>query len=74
MPMHWGSQFMTIRRVPMPLASDAIDPYSKQPELKHAAVQIEKINLPYPLAVVRRCADQSAALELLQQCPQPRWP
>lgn len=66
MPMHWGNQFMTTPGANA-LACDAIDPYSKQPELKHAAVQIEKINLPYPLAVVRRCADQSAALELLQQ-------
>jgi assimilatory nitrate reductase catalytic subunit len=66
MPMHWGNQFMTTPGANA-LACDATDPYSKQPELKHAAVQIEKINLPYPLAVVRRCADQSAALELLQQ-------
>jgi assimilatory nitrate reductase catalytic subunit len=49
------------------LASDATDPYSKQPELKHAAVQIAKLDLPYPLAVIRRCASQSEALELLQK-------
>ncbi|MBS1139583.1 MAG: assimilatory nitrate reductase alpha subunit apoprotein [Proteobacteria bacterium] len=66
MPMHWGSQFMNTPGANA-LASDAIDPYSKQPELKHAAVQIAKMDLPYPLAVVRRCATQSAALELLQQ-------
>jgi assimilatory nitrate reductase catalytic subunit len=34
--------------------------------LKHAAVQIEKLDLPYPLAIVRRCASQSEALALLQ--------
>ncbi len=66
MPMHWGSQFMNTPGANA-LACDATDPYSKQPELKHAAVQIEKINLPYPLAVVRRCAGQSEALELLQR-------
>ncbi|MDE2440051.1 MAG: molybdopterin-dependent oxidoreductase [Betaproteobacteria bacterium] len=65
MPMHWGSQFMNTPGVNA-VACDATDPYSKQPELKHAAVQIEKIDLPYPLAVVRRCANQSEALALLQ--------
>jgi len=66
MPMHWGNQFMNTPGANA-LASDATDPYSKQPELKHAAVQIVKTDLPYPLAVVRRCASQSAALELLQR-------
>ena len=66
MPMHWGSQFMNTPGVNA-VASEAIDPYSKQPELKHAAVQIEKLTLPYSLAVVRRCADQAEALSLLQR-------
>jgi assimilatory nitrate reductase catalytic subunit len=65
MPMHWGSQFMSTPGANA-LACDAIDPYSKQPELKHAAVQIEKSDLSYPLTVIRRCADVSAALEMLQ--------
>ena len=66
MPMHWGSQFMNTAGANA-LACDAIDPYSKQPELKHAAVQICKLDLSYPLAVVRRCASQSEALALLQR-------
>ncbi len=66
MPMHWGSQFMNTPGANA-LACDATDPYSKQPELKHAAVQITKANLTYPLAVLRRCADQSEALELMQR-------
>ena len=66
MPMHWGNQFMNTPGANA-LASDATDPYSKQPELKHAAVQIVKVDLPYPLAVVRRCASQSEALALLQR-------
>jgi assimilatory nitrate reductase catalytic subunit len=66
MPMHWGSQFMNTPGVNA-LASDATDPYSKQPELKHAAVQIARMELPYPLAVIRRCASQSEALTLLQR-------
>jgi assimilatory nitrate reductase catalytic subunit len=65
MPMHWGNQFMNTPGANA-LASDAIDPYSQQPELKHAAVQIIKVGLSYPLAVVRRCASQSEALDLLQ--------
>ncbi len=65
MPMHWGSQFMSTPGANA-LACDALDPYSQQPELKHAAVQIEKSDLSYPLAVIRRCADVSAALAMLQ--------
>jgi assimilatory nitrate reductase catalytic subunit len=66
MPMHWGSQFMNSAGANA-LACDATDPYSKQPELKHAAVQIVKRDLPYPVAVLRRCANQAEALTLLQQ-------
>jgi assimilatory nitrate reductase catalytic subunit len=66
LPMHWGSQFMNTAGANA-LSCDATDPWSKQPELKHAAVQIEKLNLPYPLAVIRRCADQDEALALLQE-------
>ncbi|MGB8544210.1 MAG: molybdopterin-dependent oxidoreductase [Azonexus sp.] len=66
MPMHWGSQFMNSPGVNA-LACDATDPYSKQPELKHAAVQIEKLDLPYPLAVVRSCDSQPEALEMIQR-------
>ncbi len=66
LPMHWGSQFMNSPGANA-LASDATDPYSKQPELKHAAVQIVRVDLPYPLAVVRRCTSQNEALALLQE-------
>ena len=71
MPMHWGSQFMNTPGVNA-VACDATDPYSKQPELKHAAVQIDKADLPYPIAVVRRCATQAEALALLQSV-RPLW-
>ncbi len=46
LPMHWGSRFMAglgINSLTLP----TFDPYSKQPELKHAAVQVEKIDLPW---------------------------
>ena len=66
LPMHWGSQFMNSPGANA-LVSDATDPHSKQPELKHAAVQIAKLELPYPLAIIRACPDQQAALELMQR-------
>jgi assimilatory nitrate reductase catalytic subunit len=59
MPMHWGGQFMKgagVNAVTVP----AFDPISKQPELKHAAVQVEKINLPHQLVAMQRFS----ALEL----------
>jgi len=64
MPMHWGSQFMNSPGVNA-LACDAVDPSSMQPELKHAAVQVAPAGLPYPLAILRRCADRDEALALL---------
>lgn len=65
MPMHWGSQFMNSPGVNA-VACAAVDPHSRQPELKHAAVQITRLDLPYPVTVIRRCADQAAARRLLQ--------
>ncbi len=53
MPMHWGSQFMRGAGVNV-LTVSAIDPYSKQPELKHAAVQVSKMDLPYRVVAMRR--------------------
>jgi assimilatory nitrate reductase catalytic subunit len=66
MPMHWGSQFMNSPGVNA-LACDVVDPFSQQPELKHAAVQVTRVDLPYPLAVLRRCSGQAEALALLDQ-------
>ena len=66
MPMHWGNRFTTSAGANA-LTPDATDPYSFQPELKHAAVQVTKVQLPYPLAVVRRCTDAGSALELLER-------
>ncbi|MGE5471846.1 MAG: molybdopterin-dependent oxidoreductase [Bacteroidota bacterium] len=66
LPMHWGKQFMNSHGANA-LASDATDPHSKQPELKHAAVQVTRLNLPYPLAIIRRCHSPAEALELMAQ-------
>lgn len=53
MPMHWGGQFMN-NAGSNALTSEAIDPISNQPELKHAKVQVEKIDLPWQLVGMRR--------------------
>jgi assimilatory nitrate reductase catalytic subunit len=53
MPMHWGGRFMAGQGVNT-LTLDAFDPVSRQPELKHCAVQVEKVDLPYRRAIMRR--------------------
>jgi assimilatory nitrate reductase catalytic subunit len=53
MPMHWGGRFMAGQGVNT-LTLDAFDPVSRQPELKHCAVQVEKVELPYRRAILRR--------------------
>ncbi|MCF6755032.1 molybdopterin-dependent oxidoreductase [Pseudomonas balearica] len=45
-PMHWGDRFLEGLGVNA-LSSAACDPLSRQPELKHAAVAIEPIALPW---------------------------
>ena len=66
LPMHWGSRFMSSPGANA-LMPAACDPVSFQPELKHAAVQVNKADLPYPLAVIRRCANIPEALALLEK-------
>ncbi|NOT14026.1 MAG: nitrate reductase, partial [Methylotenera sp.] len=52
-PMHWGGQFMNGLGVNV-LMPSAVDPSSKQPELKHTAIKIEKLDLPWRISVMRR--------------------
>src|SRR5882672_9500813 len=52
-PMHWGSRFMSGAGANA-LTVSAFDPYSKQPELKHAAVEVLRIELPNELIALRR--------------------
>ncbi|MDP1734018.1 MAG: molybdopterin-dependent oxidoreductase [Sulfuritalea sp.] len=52
-PMHWGGRFMSglgINTLTLP----ANDPVSHQPELKHAAVQVEKFATGWQLVAMRR--------------------
>ena len=52
--MHWGEQSMHGLGVNA-LMPPAFDKTSKQPELKHTAVKVEKLDLPWHMTVMRRC-------------------
>ncbi|MFA6903199.1 MAG: molybdopterin-dependent oxidoreductase [Gallionellaceae bacterium] len=53
MPMHWGNRYMSGLGVNA-LTTNEYDPLSKQPELKHAAVQVEKLALPWQMVAMRK--------------------
>ncbi|MFW5432160.1 MAG: molybdopterin-dependent oxidoreductase [Methylophilaceae bacterium] len=61
-PMHWGAKFMQGLGVNA-LMPEAFDKTSKQPELKHTTVKIEKLDLPWEMTIMRTCND----LNLLEQ-------
>ena len=61
-PMHWGSQYMNGLGANA-LMPGSFDKTSKQPELKHAAVKVEKLDLPWRMTVMRVCHD----MQLLQE-------
>ncbi len=63
-PMHWGKQFMSGLGVNA-LTTDAFDPISKQPEFKHAAVQVAKLELPWQTVAMRK-GDALKRMALLQ--------
>ncbi len=56
--MHWGSQFMHGLGVNA-LMPPNFDQTSKQPELKHTAIKIEKLDLPWRMTVMRAVNDLS---------------
>ena len=53
LPMHWGGNFLSGFGCNA-LTIAATDPVSRQPELKHAAVQVEKADLPWQMVVLRK--------------------
>ena len=70
LPMHWGARFMSGLGVNA-LTLPTFDPVSKQPEFKHAAIQVAKVDLPWRMAVL--CAGDGAAMlqaaqPLLREC------
>jgi len=63
LPMHWGGNAMGGLGINVLLPGD-FDPYSKQPELKHAAVQVEKYSAGKSLVAMRRSeADADGKLQ-----------
>ena len=59
MPMHWGAQFMKGFGVNAVTVS-AFDPFSKQPELKAAAIEVTRAHLPHRVVAMRRVAAAEA--------------
>ena len=67
--MHWGGRFMNSAGANA-LTLSAFDPVSRQPELKHAAIQVKKLDLPWQLVVMRHTdamRSPGAAAELLSR-------
>jgi len=62
-PMHWCSEFMSGLGVNAMMPS-AFDKTSKQPELKHTAIKIEKLTLPWQMTVMRSIQDLSTLQKL----------
>ncbi|MBL8485336.1 MAG: molybdopterin-dependent oxidoreductase, partial [Rhodocyclaceae bacterium] len=65
--MHWSSTVLNSPGANL-LMPSSFDPFSKQPELKHAAVSIEKVDLPYQaLALRSENDDQQATARALER-------
>ncbi|MFC5770096.1 nitrate reductase [Thauera sinica] len=60
--MHWGRNVLNSGGVNVLTAGD-FDPYSKQPELKHAAIRIDRIDLPHQMLLMRAEDGGRAAAE-----------
>jgi len=58
-PMHWGARFLggESRRGVNELTLAALDPSSRQPELKHCAVRVERAQLPWRLVAFGNSRD-----------------
>jgi len=65
-PMHWGSQFMNGLGANA-LMPPAFDKTSKQPELKHTTIKIDKLDLPWQMTVMRSCHDLNLIAEIRKQ-------
>jgi len=68
LPMHWGARFLggTNARGVNGLTLAALDPSSKQPELKHCSIRVERAELGWRLVAFGRAAD-AAAHELFER-------
>ena len=61
--MHWGRNVLNSSGANA-LTLRAFDPHSKQPELKHAAIQVEKVELPHRAFFLRTECDAERAAGL----------
>jgi assimilatory nitrate reductase catalytic subunit len=63
-PMHWGARFLggAERRGVNELTTAALDPSSRQPELKHCAVRMEKADLPWRLIATSAAGDAASLM------------
>jgi len=68
LPMHWGGNSMQGAGVNT-LTLPEFDPYSKQPELKHAAVQVERYAEGHEIVALRRveAGSEENALAIREQ-------
>src|SRR5262249_29693275 len=64
--MHWGERFMSGAGANA-LTVPAVDPRSKQPELKHAAVRIERFDAAWRKAILLAAETPERALDLQRQ-------
>lgn len=62
LPMHFGRRHLSNAGV-NELMPPAVDPHSRQPELKHAAVQVEKAALPFQALAMRTAVGEADAHE-----------
>jgi assimilatory nitrate reductase catalytic subunit len=61
-PMHFGTRWLPASAAGVnALTSAALDPFSRQPELKHAAARVARIDLAWHAALVGRVAAAAAA-------------
>ena len=68
MPMHWGERFLGGEGSfgVNGLTIGALDPSSRQPELKHCAVRVEKAHLPWRLVAFGSAPDPADLFERLE--------
>jgi assimilatory nitrate reductase catalytic subunit len=68
MPMHWGERFLggKGRLGVNELTIGALDPSSRQPELKHCAVRLEPAQLPWRLVAFGSAPDTGQLFERLE--------
>ncbi|MDE1942213.1 MAG: molybdopterin-dependent oxidoreductase [Betaproteobacteria bacterium] len=62
--MHWGRGHLNSSGA-NELTLNEFDPYSKQPELKHAAIRVEPAHLPYKAVFLRTACEEEAATSLV---------